>query len=49
MSEIRLSGSFKLPINQKDCPYFLDAVFFLFSSLVTGPSFMSLSSLVLEL
>ena len=30
-------------------PNFFDDVFFLLSSLVTGPSFMSISSLVLEL
>ena len=56
-SGIWLPDCSKLAINQKNdndltgrhCQIFFDVVLFLLSSLVTGPSFKSISSLVLEL
>ena len=59
-SGIRLPDSSKLAINQKNnnditiaemtsSPKFFDIVLFLLSSLVTGPSFMPISPVVLEL
>ena len=47
-SGIRLPDRFKLSINKKNCPNVFDVVLFLLSSLVTAPSFMSISPLVLE-
>ena len=60
VSGIRLPHCSKLVINRKNdnnvtisdmtsSSDFVDVVLFLLSSLVTGPSFMSMSSLVLEL
>ena len=46
IEKMRLASQFA---NMRSSPIFFDVILFLFSNLVTGPSFMSISSLILEL